>query len=260
MPDQIKIPGLGEVPKKTAIIAGIGAVGIIAIVAIRHRSSAGSSTPSAVPGAAASADPSAIDPNTGVPYSEEGGSDVAGYDSGYQIPYGTGGAGFGAGGSGFDAAGYPIGSEADLAWQNEQDGTSGITGPSSSGITTNADWVTEAESGVIPGSVSTISAAVSKVLGGLAVTSAQRDLFLEAVGVLGNPPQGYPTPIKLKDSPSQPAPGKSKTIEASGSQDLSQIAHEHHTMGGILVTMNPYLSRYYGKKTKIPKGYKIKVP
>jgi hypothetical protein len=260
MPDQIKIPGLGEVPRKTALIAGAAAVGIIAVVAIRHRASANSaaSTAASPDSTAASPSDSGIDPATGVPYSEEGGADTD-YSSGYTIPYGSDGGGYGAGGSGFDAAGYPIGSEADLAWQNEQDGTSGITGPST-GITTNADWVTEAESGVIPGSVSTISAAVSKVLGGLAVTNAQRDLFLEAVGVLGPPPQGYPTPIKLTDTSGQPAPGKSKTIEASGSEDLSQIAHANHTMGGILVTLNPYLSRYYGKKTKIPRGYKIKVP
>jgi hypothetical protein len=258
MPDQIKIPGLGEVPKKTALIGGAAVVGIIAVVAFRHRSSANSSTPSATPGAAASADPNAIDPSTGIPYSQEGGADVSGYSSGYQIPYGTGGAGFGAGGSGFDAAGYPIGSEADLAWQNEQSGTGTISG--TTGITTNADWVTEAESGVIPGSVATISAAVSKVLGGLAVTSAQRDLFLEAVGVIGNPPQGYPQPIKLTDTSGQPAPGKHKVIEAPGNQDLSQIAHAHHTQGGVLVGLNPYLLRYYGKTTHIPKGYKIKVP
>jgi hypothetical protein len=262
MPDQIKIPGLGEVPKKTAIIAGAGAVGIIAIVAIRHRSSAAatSSTATATPDASAT-DPNAIDPNTGIPYSQEGGADAAGYGSGYQIPYGSGGGGYDAAGSGFDAAGYPIGSEADLAWQNEQNGTTGITAPTSpSGITTNADWVTEAESGVIPGSISTISAAVSKVLGGLAVTSAQRDLFMEAVGVLGQPPQGYPQPIKLTDTPAQPSKPKSKTIEASGSEDLSQIAKANHTMGGVLVTLNPGLSKYYGKKTHVPKGTRIKVP
>lgn len=264
MPDQIKIPGFGEVPKKTALIAGAGAVGIIAVVAIRHRATANataSSTPSAVPASTdATGTSDAIDPATGIPYSEEGGADVAGY-SGYQIPYGSDGGGYDAAGSGFDAAGYPIGSEADLAWQAEQDGTA-ATGTTSTvtGITTNADWVTEAESGVIPGSVSTISAAVSKVLGGLAVTSAQRDLFLEAVGVIGQPPQGYPQPIKLTDTSSQPSPSKTKTIEASGSEDLSQIAKANKTMGGVLVTLNPGLSKYYGKKTKVPKGYKIKVP
>jgi hypothetical protein len=260
MPDKIKIPGLGEVPKKTALIAGAGAVGIIAIVAIRHKTSAGTTSGTASTTATTATDPNAVDPNTGIPYSQEGGADVAGYGSGYQIPYGSGGAGYNAGGSGFDAAGYPIGSEADLAWQNEQNGTT-VTGTGvTTGITTNADWVTEAESGVIPGSVSTISAAVSKVLGGLAVTTAQRDLFMEAVGVLGQPPQGYPQPIKLTDTPAQPAPAKTKTIVANGSEDLSQIAHANHTMGGILVTLNPYLSKYYAKTTKIPKGNKIKVP
>lgn len=259
MPDQIKIPGLGEVPKKTALIAGAAAVGIIAVVAIRHKSSSGAATSSTATGATPP-DPNAIDPTTGVPYSQEGGANVAGYSSGYQIPYGTGGGGYGAGGSGFDAAGYPIGSEADLAWQNIQNGTGG-TGGGVTGITTNAEWVTEAESGVIPGSVSTIAAAISKVLGGLAVTSAQRDLFLEAVGVLGNPPQGYPQPIKLKDTPAHPGGGdKHKVIEASGNETLSDIAHDHHTMGGVLVTLNPYLSKYYGHKTHVPRGSRIKVP
>jgi hypothetical protein len=261
MPDQIKIPGLGEVPKKTAIIAGAGAVGIIAIVAIRHRtSSAGSTTPGTA-SATAATDPNAIDPNTGVPYSQEGGADVSGYGSGYQIPYGAGGAGYGAGGSGFDAAGYPIGSEADLAWQNEQNGTGGTTTGTTTGITTNQDWINAAESGIVPGSQATIAEAMAKIFGGLAVTTAQKDLFLEAQGIIGEPPpQGYPQPIKLKDTSGHPAPGKHKTIEASGDQDLSQIAKANRTTGGVLVTMNPYLTRYYGSKKHIPKGYKIKVP
>src|ERR1700685_1066135 len=129
MPDQIKIPGLGEVPKKTALIGGAAAVAIIAVVAIRHRASANSaasSSSSAVPGAASETD-SGIDPAPGVPYSEEGGADTD-YSSGYTIPYGSDGGGYGAGGSGFDAAGYPIGSEADLAGQSAQRGTGTITG------------------------------------------------------------------------------------------------------------------------------------
>lgn len=259
MPDQIKIPGLGEVPKKTAIIAGAGVVGIIAVIAIRHRSSASAADTSTTPAASAT-DPNAIDPSTGVPYSQEGGADVSGY-SGYQIPYGTGGAGFDAGGSGFDAAGYPIGSEADLAWQNEQDGTSGITIPTSTGITTNQDWINAAESGIVPGSQSTIAEAMAKIFGGLAVTTAQKDLFLEAQGIIGEPPpQGYPTPIKLTDTSGQPSKPKTKTVTASGSEDLSQIAHANHTTGGILVTLNPKLIKYYGKKTHVSKGWKIKVP
>lgn len=258
MPGDVKIPGLGEVDKKKAAVGGIiVAVGVVGIIAVRRRTagSASSTQSTNTTGTAAAADTSGddsgIDPATGIPYAEE----EAGYSD--ASDYGGNGA-VGSGTSDYDAAGYPIGSEADLQWQAEQDGTSTIT--SSSGITTNADWVTEAESGVVPGSVSTISAAVAKILGGIAVTSAQRDLFLEIVGVIGEPPQGYPQPIKLTDTSAQPSPAKTHTITADGSQDVSQIARANKTTGGQLLLLNPGLSKFYPGTKKVPKGYKVKVP
>ena len=276
MPDDIKLPGLGKVDKKWVLIGGAGALGLIVIIVIR-RKSAGQSTDGTstdTTSADTSGTDSGIDPATGVPYADEGGS--SGIDPATGIPYAEESAGYGAvdsgyGGNGavgmssdYDAAGYPIGSAADLAWQAQQEGIS--TGTTSgavttTGITSNSDWVSEAESGVIPGSILTISTALSKVLGGVAVTTAQRNLFLEAVGVLGQPPQGYPQPIKLKDTPGQPAKGAhTKTISAPGNEDVSQIAHAHHTTGGHLLALNPFLHKWYPGNKHVPKGEKIKVP
>ena len=184
----IKVPLLGDVPKKTAVLVTVGAAGLGVVVYLRARSaaqsaaSAGSTDATATPDTSDTGDSgyygdSGIDPDTGVPYADESG-------------YG----GDMTGDSGYDAAGYPIGSAADLAWQQEQN----------TGISTNEQWLEQAISGAVPGSPDTIQAALSGVLGGLTVTTAQRNLFLEAVGILGQPPQGYPQPIKTSDTPGQP--------------------------------------------------------
>jgi hypothetical protein len=252
MPDDIKLPGLGQVDKKYVIGGVVIAGGIVVMVFLRNKSqanaaNAASTDTSAADTSGGTSGDSGIDPATGIPYAEESGggglNDYGGSYGSYQN-------------EGYDAAGYPLGSEADLQWQAGQ--TPGTTND----ITTNEQWLEEAESGVVPGSVSTIGDACSKVLGGLPVTTAQRNLFLEVVGVIGNPPGGYPTPIKLKDTSGQPAPGKKETtVEANGNQDLSEFAKAHNTTGGklILLTGNKWLSRYYGNTKKIPKGYKIRV-
>jgi hypothetical protein len=185
MPGDISVPGLGNVPKKYAIGAVVVAAGLGVIVYIRARNTA--KTAAATDTSTTAADTSGydptIDPATGIPYAEE--------NSGYGTSdYG----GAGAYGTGYDAAGYPIGSSQDLAWSQQQ----------TTGITTNDEWVQEAIGGSVPGDPGTIQAALSAVLGGLTVTTAQKNLFMEAVGVLGNPPQGYP-PIHTSDTSAQPA-------------------------------------------------------
>jgi len=253
MPDDVKLPGLGQVDKKYVIGGVVIAGGIVVLVYLRNKSqanaanAAGTDTTAADTSGDTSGYDSGIDPATGIPYSEESGGE--GLDD-YGGSYGS------YQNEGYDAAGYPLGSEADLQWQAGQ--TPGTTND----ITTNEQWLEEAESGVISGSASTIGNALSRVLGGLPVTSAQRNLFLEVVGVIGNPPGGYPTPIKLKDTSGQPASGKKETtVEASGNQDLSQFAKAHNTTGGKLILLqgNKWLARYYGNTKKIPKGYKIRV-
>jgi PASTA domain len=185
MPGDIKIPGLGNVPKKYAIGAVAAAAGLGVIVYIRARNTANAAAAADTSTAAATDtsgyDPT-IDPSTGIPYAEENsGMDTSDYG------------GAGAYGTGYDAAGYPIGSSQDLAWSQQQ----------TTGITTNNEWVQEATGGSVPGDPGTIQAALSAVLGGLTVTTAQKNLFMEAVGVLGAPPQGYP-PIHTSDTSAQP--------------------------------------------------------
>lgn len=187
MPDDIKVPGLGDVPKKYAIGAVATAAGLGVIVYIRSRKAAQTAASAGAANAATATsgyDPNAIDPATGIPYSQESGSYSYGADN-----YG----GYGGGG-GYDNAGYPLGSSADLQYQQTQ----------LSGIQTNDEWVQQAIGGSVPGDPGTIQAALSAVLGGLTVTTAQKNLFLEAVGILGNPPGGYPVPIKTSDTAAQP--------------------------------------------------------
>lgn len=201
----VKVPGVGDVPKKY-VVGGVIVGSLIAIVVyIRIRNTAAST---AATTAAPATDTSAIDPATGIPYSEEQGD--TGIDPATGIPYidESGGGSYGASDvSNLDASGYPIGSAQDLAYQAQQ----------SSGISSNEEWV-QAAMGDLPGDQATIQAALLGVLSGQTVTNAQKTLFLEAVALNGNPPQGYPTPIKLSDTaaqPGTPAPTAKVTIPKS---------------------------------------------
>jgi PASTA domain len=192
----IKIPGIGPVDKKKALLIGGGTLATIVVVMIRRKSAA--TTAAAAP---ATTDPNAatdtsglIDPSTGVPYADE----QNGLNS-----FNTGAGDFAGGAGNFDAAGYPLGSQADLAWQSQVSGTS-ATGTTA--ITTNTQWLEAAEQQL--GNTSDVVQALTKVLGGVAVTSAQQGVFLEAVGFLGQPPGGYP-PINLTTTAGQPAGGGS---------------------------------------------------
>jgi hypothetical protein len=118
-----------------------------------------------------------------------------------------------------------------------------------------------------------IAAALGKYIAGAAVTPDQQTIIQEAIGFEGYPPQpgpnNYPPNIKTGPATGQsggggttPAGGKTKVYRATGSQDLSQIAHAFRTTGGKLIALkgNTWLVRYYGNTKKIPKGDKINVP
>lgn len=196
----VKVPGLGEVPRKKLLIIGvIAAVVVAGVLVVRGRGS------SAAPATTTTATDPSIDPNTGIPYADEGGS--GGIDPATDIPYAdeAGGGSYGAypDNTNLDAEGYPIGSAQDLAYQQQ----------TATGISTNSEWLQAAE-GDLPGDQATIQAALSGVLGGITVTTAQKNLFLEAVGINGPPPQGYPTPIKTSDTSAQPGGGTGTTTGA----------------------------------------------
>jgi hypothetical protein len=198
MADSITIPGVGPVNKKKAAIIGGGVISAVVAVSIYRRKSA-AATAAAAPADTSSDDSSGlIDPATGVPYADE----ANGLDS---FDPGSGGDEFDTGN--FDPAGYPIGSQADLAWQAQQAGTGlGIPGTT---VTTNSQWVEAAEQQL--GNTSAVSSALLSVLGGVAVTAAQQQVFQQAVGFLGPPPQGYP-PINLTSTSGAPAPPTGTTV------------------------------------------------
>lgn len=172
----ITIPGVGPV-KKPVVIAGVGlTVGILAFAYYRR-----SRQPADVPAAAAAV------ADTSSEYAQT--SDAAGYNTVYPSAYS---------GQDYSQYGYDI-------YGNPLPAPTGASG--ASGVfTTNNDWAGAAESALENADVTLAVAtlAISRVLGGLTVTSAQRDLFLQSVGLLGQPPQGYPQPIHLTDTPTGP--------------------------------------------------------
>lgn len=165
------VPGIGNVQKKYAIWGLIGAGSIAGIVYLRRKSSAANSS---LASGTAGTDTASTDTTGTDPFASYG-TDPSLYDS----------AGYG----GFGAGAY---------------GTS--LPPSANTLATNEEWMAQAVSDT-PGNSGTVEAALAGVLGGLTVTSAQRAIFLEAVGINGQPPQGYPTPIKVSDTNAHPGSG-----------------------------------------------------
>lgn len=182
----VKVPGLGEV-KKVYLLGAVGIVAAIVAIAYYRRSTT---------------TPAAGDVTT---------NPVTTTDTGYDTGAGgsSGGGGNDGGGTvqwpwGYDAAGNPLPAPV----------PGGTANPGGS-ITTNADWTTQAVALLEDGGISTAVAngAITGVLGGLGVTSDQEAYFLRAAGSLGNPPQGYPKPIRLVSPPSDPAPNPTPAPE-----------------------------------------------
>lgn len=221
----VKLPGVGEVSKKKAAIgAGIVLLGL-GIAYYRHAKNAASTNASPAGGTAAGAagttgqvtDPAgnvcaALDGSGYCPGSDQSNawqSEQSGYygSTGYDQYGGYGG----GGGSGV----FP-GGECSLP-----DGTIGqldtlgncvpIGGGSGTGTTTSpttaAQWVT-ATAPLVPGNASTFEAAAAKIFAGLTVTTAQKDLFLEGVGLNPLPPGVTYPPIKTSDTSGHPGAGK----------------------------------------------------
>lgn len=171
MAKTFNVPGIGAV-KAPYLYAGIGiTVGILALAWWRA-----SSAPPADEGQEAAAGPGEyITDPAGDPYAQ--GSDAYGYNTVYP-PY------------------YPPRDD------DEDDD------PPRSDYTSNAAW-SDAAVGVIVQSGATETAAytaVSGVLAGLPVTSEQEQMFLRAAGILGEPPDGYPKPIRKTNTPQNPKP------------------------------------------------------
>ena len=268
----IKLPAVGEVKKKTALIVGGSAIVIGGVVYIRNRKAASASdsgTSTDTSASNQSGTDSGIDPATGIPYADEGGSE--GIDPATGIPYAEESSlgDFGDIGGEIDPnTGIPFADE--FGGGSGNIGTGGAVG---GGITTKEEWVQQAESDL---NAPALGGAAAKIFGGLSVTKNEKDLFLEAVGLEGPPPGGYPTPIKLQDTAGQPKPplnpkpgpkspgnphgNKTRTIHASGMFDVNGIARNHGISEARLLELNPGLRHFEGSGHKVPKGTPVKIP
>lgn len=168
---------------KNAVMMG-GAVGV-GILAYAYYTRRGSSTPTDSTGTGGSyVDPS-IDPNTGMPYSDE----------------------FGGGGTSYSGLG--IYDPTTGAYLGNGYGSQIVTG-----VTTNAAWTQAAVAYLVSVGYEgvTVNSAIGKVLSGQAVTQDELNIFNAAVAAEGNPPNGFPA-IHMAGS----APGGTTNPPPSGS-------------------------------------------
>lgn len=216
---KIKIPLVGEVGKKPALIGGGIFAAFIGFMYIRHRNNAATTNASPAGGTAAAAagdtglvtDPAgnqcaAVDPSSGycpgteedAAYQASGGDNYGSYgDSGLY------GGGSGYVGSDYGGGGLYVDPNGNTCIQPNADGycPSTGTGGGNGQYSTNEQWLEAAEQ-AIPGGG--ISGAAQRIFAGLSVTANQKDVFMEAVGLIGPPPNGYP-PIKLRDTKGHPS-------------------------------------------------------
>lgn len=228
----VKLPGIGEVPRG-GVIAGVllgGGVGVY--LYMKHKSSA-ATAPAAT---------------------------AAGY--GYGTGYGYGiNAGYGYGYGQFQAGetyGYGLG----IASAGYGTGVAGYgygyqpTSPSP-GPTTNALWLTDAESALdATHSPATVSAALGKYLAGGTLTSDQAQIVSAAIAAVGDPPvpgpDGYPPAVHSGTPGGQTKPGSGTGPEtghrhiASGRTSLNRWATINKTTSGEVIntTEKNYQSGY----------------
>jgi hypothetical protein len=119
------------------------------------------------------------------------------------------------------------------------------------GIETNQDWITAGSAQDLGGvDSSTISHALAKVLGNIAVTQSEAEIYHEVVGIIGPPPQGAPA-IRLTTGTANPPPAPAPVgykmiwgpVAVTGSfvgLTLSQLqtkyAHDAAAVGAITLT------------------------
>lgn len=208
-PKKVELPGVGEVKRSTAIIGGGVIVAIVGYVYIRNKrakaAAAGSTTGTVT-------DPAgnvcaALNPQSGYcPGSPE--------DQQYLQQQSAGTGGFGPG---YGQGGVGFGSFVTDAQGNTCTAIDPLTGlcpvagaiPGRTSVTTNAEWVQEAELQL--GQTSQVQAALGYALSGQPVTQDQKNLFMEAVGLLGAPPQGYP-PLNVVGGTHHPPPKSQVTV------------------------------------------------
>jgi Flp pilus assembly protein TadG len=264
MPD-VKIPGIGEVPRG-AVIGGVAVVvGLVVVYAYRQKSAAATAAANtATPATTMVTDPAGnqcvtVDPASGYcPGTEE--------DEQYQEQEAS------SVGDAYDEydTGEDLITDADGNQCVALDPSTGLcpasestTGTATGTYTTNAQWVQAAEQQL--GVTSTVQAALGYVLSGAPVTAAQVQIFQEAVGLIGPPPQGYPPPnVTTPSTQSSPAPaGATVTVPSVSGKRLYTQAVPSLTSAGLGYHVNistssaheyTVLGQTPGAGTKVAKG------
>jgi len=155
--------GKFKLSKNAVMLGGATGIGILAYAYYVRRNA--STTGTTTDDGAAYVDPS-IDPNTGMPYSDE------------------------FGGSGTSYSGLGIYDPTTGAYLGNGYGSQIVTG-----VSTNAAWTQACVAYLVgvgyEGTV--VNSAIGKVLSGQAVTQDELNIFNAAMAAEGSPPQGYPT-------------------------------------------------------------------
>lgn len=207
MPDTVKIPGVGPVKKQYAYAGGFAVVAIV-IFAYWRRTVVPDTT---------TTDTTTTDTTT----QGDIGDTTGAYD--YSSP---GTMGYGYDGSTIPS-GYTTQNYGDLVDAIKE--ALGAPTDNNGDFTTNNDWA-DAATGVLTNlGVSQVDAytAISKVLAGLGVTTQQQSWFLQAKGVLGDPPKGYPT-LHLLDSGAQPQTPTADKTPPPAVKNLKAVPFREH--------------------------------
>jgi hypothetical protein len=251
---------LGDISKKTALIGGVGVAAVGGIIYYRYRKNAASQASSQQSSANSSGsgtvtDPAGnvcaqVDPTTGYcpgTPEDEAAQESAAEQVGVED---TGDYGYGEGSGEYYTD--PNGNICVAPLANGYcPGSVSNTSPSTT-PETNAQWAENVEE-----THPNWESAIDKVLGGVAVTTAQANDWNEAVGLYGQPPQPYP-PIKTKDTGGQPKTPKvnpgGKMVTANGHQDAYAVAKSAGISETKFIALNPQLAKYVGSKKDIPAG------
>jgi hypothetical protein len=258
---KIHLPLAGDVSKKAAAGGALVIVSVIGVAYIRRMRNARTTNNSPSGGTAASAagdtgmvtDPAgnqctAVDESGYCPgseqsiaYSQQAGSDT--YDDGYDASdYGDVGAGYGGwAGSSYGGTGYyqdPDGNVCVTPLSNGYCPPVSSTGSTGSQYSSNEAWLTAAEQAM---NSTALGEAAERIFAGLSVTTAQKDLFMEAVGLIGPPPQSYP-PINTTDTSGQPAPAAKVTVP-NVVNEYREVAFPKITAAGLKYTVQGTIAK-----------------
>ncbi len=183
------VAGLKKIPKPV-LFGGIAVIGVGGFLWYRRQAAKSS--------AAATGTDTGIDPSTGLPYAQEA-------------------SGFSAADAGTGAGYYGANVPPNL--------------PTVPTFNTNSDWEQQAIADLANSGYTTNVAglAISRVLAGLTVSTAQEAIFLQAVGLEGPRPGGYPTPIKVQGNATEPGGTKAVRHVATGFRSLRDVAHDRGT-------------------------------